>query len=228
MKRYRLRIILNNSNVLILPRLAGLHRYDVTTRRLYERSVIGTYHTFLFVVGGKLSFAFTRKLKNCANWVLWTCRHETNLTTTTTTYLPTSTHPSSTISHFLLTTTPIMRASSSIIAVLAFAPAANSRSAGRLRTTIRHHHAVEDRRAQTTNDSIRCTWDDKFDVNGNNHFKVCKKLKDEHTVPYTCDGQFAHVCCTVSSIEIPIFEKFGTCFKVGAATVREYTWSWFH
>ena len=130
--------------------------------------------------------------------------------------------PPSTISHFLLTTTPIMRASSSIIAVLAFAPAANS-SAGRLRTTIRHHHAVEDRRAQTTNDSIRCTWDDKFDVNGNNHFKVCKKLKDEHTVPYTCDGQFAHVCCTVSSIEIPIFEKFGTCFKVGAATVRGCT-----
>jgi hypothetical protein len=119
-----------------------------------------------------------------------------------------------------------MRASSSII-VFVFAPAAAVANSRRLRTTIRHHHAVEDRRAdrraQTTNDSIRCTWDDKFDVNGNNHFKVCKKLKDEHTVPYTCDGQYAHVCCTVSSIEIPIFEKFGTCFKVGAATVRGCT-----
>lgn len=117
-----------------------------------------------------------------------------------------------------------MRASSSIIAVLALRLATRLAAAkSRLRTTIRHHHAVEDRRAQTTNDSIKCIWDDKFDIIGNNHFKVCKKLKDEHTVPYTCDGQYAHVCCTVSIIEIPIFEKFGTCFKVGAATVREYT-----
>ena len=151
-------------------------------------------------------------MKICAK-LLRKCCHISHITT----------RPSSTISHFLLTATPIMRTSSSIIAVLAFASAAAAAKSRRLRSTIRHHRAVEDRRAQTTNDSIRCTWDDKFDVNGNNHFKVCKKLRDEHTVPYTCDGQYAHVCCTVSNIEIPIFEKFGTCFKVGATTVRGCT-----
>ena len=52
----------------------------------------------------------------------------------------------------------IMRTSSSIIAVLAFASAAAAAKSRRLRSTIRHHRAVEDRRAQTTNDSIRCTY----------------------------------------------------------------------
>lgn len=73
------------------------------------------------------------------------------------------------------------------------------------------------RRAQKTADSIKCTWDEKFDIT-KSHLKTCKKLKDEHTVPYTCDGQYTNVCCTVSSIVIPVFEKFGTCFKVGSAT----------
>ena len=191
----------------------------MSTRRLSWTPATARYDARGLALGSSTwrdaSFRNYEKDENlCKLYFVPCCHHLEDLTTR---------RPSSTISHFLLTATPIMRTSSSIIAVLAFASAAAAAKSRRLRSTIRHHRAVEDRRAQTTNDSIRCTWDDKFDVNGNNHFKVCKKLRDEHTVPYTCDGQYVHVCCTVSSIEIPIFEKFGTCFKVGAATVRGCT-----
>ncbi len=71
------------------------------------------------------------------------------------------------------------------------------------------------RRTQT--EDIKCVWDSKFD-DAESHTKACKKLHDEHRVAYTCDGQYMKVCCTVSSLEFPVFNIFGKCQKVGSST----------
>ncbi|KAL3777909.1 hypothetical protein ACHAW5_007815 [Stephanodiscus triporus] len=74
--------------------------------------------------------------------------------------------------------------------------------------------SLSNRRTETT-DAIKCVWDENFE-DAANHKKACKKLNNEHTVPYTCNGQYTKVCCTVSSIEMPIFKTFGTCQIVGS------------
>jgi hypothetical protein len=74
------------------------------------------------------------------------------------------------------------------------------------------------RRTQTE-EAIKCVWDSQFDdPNLASHTKACKKLNDEHSVAYTCDGEYMNVCCTVSSIEFPLFNMFGKCQKVGSST----------
>lgn len=77
------------------------------------------------------------------------------------------------------------------------------------------------RRTQTE-DAIKCVWDEKFEEAAS-HKKACKRLNNEHTVPYTCNGQYTKVCCTVNSIEMPVFKTFGTCQIVGSTTVRGST-----
>ena len=105
----------------------------------------------------------------------------------------------------------IIRALSTIIASVAVA--SNSADA---RRNLRTSFGI--RRTQT-NDSIKCVWDSNFDdPNLASHTKACKKLNDEHIAAYTCAGQYKNVCCTVSSIEFPLFEVFGQCQKVGSST----------
>ena len=59
--------------------------------------------------------------------------------------------------------------------------------------------------------TIKCTWKSTFVTMSHN--KSCKKMKNEYSVPYKCDGG-KNVCCTESSIENPIFDSFGQCTKV--------------
>ncbi len=63
--------------------------------------------------------------------------------------------------------------------------------------------------------SISCTWKSSFDDSAS-HLKACKKLNNEFSVPYACDGNNSkmQVCCTVSVIETATFEKFGQCTKI--------------
>ena len=63
--------------------------------------------------------------------------------------------------------------------------------------------------------SISCTWKSSFD-DAASHLKACKKLNNEFSVPYACDGKEGkmQVCCTVSVIETANFEKFGQCAKI--------------
>jgi hypothetical protein len=63
--------------------------------------------------------------------------------------------------------------------------------------------------------TIKCTWKASFDDSAN-ILKACKKLNDEFSVPYACDGNGhkMQVCCTVSIIEEATFEKFGQCTKI--------------
>jgi hypothetical protein len=69
----------------------------------------------------------------------------------------------------------------------------------------------------TQTEDIKCVWDLKFD-DATSHTKAWKKLNDEHSIAYTCDGQYVKVCCTVSSLEFPLFNIFGKCRKVGSST----------
>jgi hypothetical protein len=67
--------------------------------------------------------------------------------------------------------------------------------------------------SETDMNSISCTWKSSFQIN---HEKGCKKLNNEFSVPYECVGDGdggKNVCCTVSIIETPFFERFGTCTK---------------
>jgi len=59
--------------------------------------------------------------------------------------------------------------------------------------------------------TIKCTWKTTFLTMSHN--KSCKKMRNEYSVPYTCDGG-KNVCCTQSSIDNPIFDSFGQCTKV--------------
>jgi hypothetical protein len=63
----------------------------------------------------------------------------------------------------------------------------------------------------TSDITIKCTWKSTFLTMSHN--KSCKKMKNEYSVPYKCDGG-KNVCCTESSIENPIFDSFGQCTKV--------------
>lgn len=63
----------------------------------------------------------------------------------------------------------------------------------------------------TADITIKCTWKSTFLTMSHN--KSCKKMRNEYSVPYTCDGG-KNVCCTESSIDNPIFDSFGHCTKV--------------
>jgi hypothetical protein len=70
--------------------------------------------------------------------------------------------------------------------------------------------------------SIHCTWQEGFEKYLLKPRKACRLLNDsEHTEPYLCDGAYENVCCTVSDIENPKMQIFGTCNKFGDAMVRE-------
>jgi hypothetical protein len=61
-------------------------------------------------------------------------------------------------------------------------------------------------------DSIHCTWRAWF---AKKPKRACGILNDgNHTVPYTCDGEYPNVCCTESTITDPTLNLFGTCYKV--------------
>ena len=63
-----------------------------------------------------------------------------------------------------------------------------------------------------TVDSIHCTWRAWF---ANKPKSACGILNDgNHTVPYTCDGEYPNVCCTESTITDPMLNLFGACYKV--------------
>ena len=64
---------------------------------------------------------------------------------------------------------------------------------------------------------VRCTWESSFEKTSN-HKQACKSLNNGYTVPYTCDGEYTrNICCTVSSIVKPTFDRFVTCYMNGAA-----------
>lgn len=63
---------------------------------------------------------------------------------------------------------------------------------------------------------LQCTWKPSFEKRSN-HKQACKSLNNGYTVPYTCDGEYRNICCTVSSIVKPTFDRFGTCYMNGAA-----------
>ncbi len=57
--------------------------------------------------------------------------------------------------------------------------------------------------------TISCTRKKSFDKKHD-----CERLGTEFSVPYECDGDAGkNVCCTVSIIDKPVFEKFGNCVK---------------
>jgi hypothetical protein len=67
-------------------------------------------------------------------------------------------------------------------------------------------------------EKISCKWRPILDTS-ENHKQACMEANNEYTVPYTCDGKYTNVCCTVSDIMVnPKFddELFGTCIKKGA------------
>ena len=70
----------------------------------------------------------------------------------------------------------------------------------------------------TGRDSLKCTWDSRLD-NFSNHKKVCQSLNNDYTVPYTCDGKYTNICCTVSGIVNSTVgnKSFGFCRKAGVA-----------
>ncbi len=78
--------------------------------------------------------------------------------------------------------------------------------------------SVGTRRTQTE-ESIKCVYNSNFE-NAASHTEACEELDDEHSVAYTCDGQYTKVCCTVSSIVMPVFSTFGTCQKFEDEAVR--------
>lgn len=72
------------------------------------------------------------------------------------------------------------------------------------------------------NDSLtplKCNWSPTF-ASFTNHKQACIAANDEYTVPYTCDGEYTNICCTVSGITNPTFDnkKFGTCLKNGTTS----------
>ena len=70
--------------------------------------------------------------------------------------------------------------------------------------------------------SIHCTWQEGFEKYLSKPRKACRLLNDsKHTEPYLCDGAYENVCCTVSDIENPKMQIFGTCSKFGDSMVRE-------
>ena len=74
------------------------------------------------------------------------------------------------------------------------------------------------RRTQTEA-SIKCVYNSGFE-DAASHAEACAELDDEHSVAYTCDGEYTKVCCTVSSIVMPVFSTFGVCQKNDDEAVR--------
>ena len=79
----------------------------------------------------------------------------------------------------------------------------------------------EDDTAPFTVQSIHCTWLSWFDDDEMGPRKACRQLNDgNHTVPYSCTGTYANVCCTESDLLVASMDNFGDCTKIGSATVR--------
>jgi hypothetical protein len=70
--------------------------------------------------------------------------------------------------------------------------------------------------ASGNTNSLQCTWQSSLEQTSN-HKQACQSLKNGFTVPYTCDGNHKNICCTVSNIVKPTFDRFGTCSKNGVA-----------
>jgi hypothetical protein len=71
--------------------------------------------------------------------------------------------------------------------------------------------------ASGNTNSLQCTWQSSLDKTSN-HKQACQSLNNGFIVPYTCDGNHKNICCTVSNIVKPTFDRFGTCSKNGVAT----------
>ncbi|KAL3762742.1 hypothetical protein ACHAW5_006553 [Stephanodiscus triporus] len=67
-------------------------------------------------------------------------------------------------------------------------------------------------------DDILCTWQEWFDGFAEEPEQACVQFNDGyHTVPYSCDGDYEIVCCTVSDLVSTILDPFGTCTRIGDA-----------
>ena len=71
--------------------------------------------------------------------------------------------------------------------------------------------------ASGNTNSLQCTWQSSLEQTSN-HKQACQSMNNGFTVPYTCDGNHKNICCTVSNIVKPTFDRFGTCSKNGVAT----------